>query len=210
MLAYFRMISKPVAREMYIQQLSSRLGVKAETIFSEYNKESKAKANTFKFQRRAGTEEKILEENKPPEANALAPSMGIRHAEKTLLEIALVSEETANKLGQELPLEKLSQTPIGKALNELINCSLNGEWENARSHLSDFERENPSPALSKILLQEDPYKDKQVAKAVADCLKVINEHYKKLKLADLMQQFTSASSEEKVNLMKQLQELTSS
>lgn len=213
MLGYFRKISKPVAREMYIQELSSRLGVKPETIFGEYNKESKAKANTFKFKRRPEFENPGFENNNvvqstAPQSNTPAPSMAIRHAEKTLLEIALSSEETANRLTNELPVEKLTETVIGKAINELINCTLNGEWEHAGNHLSDFERENPSPGLSKILLEGNSYQGKQVAKAVEDCLNTINEHYKKLKLTDLMQKLRLATPEEKAELMKELQELS--
>jgi len=213
MLEYFRKISKPVAREMYIQELSSRLGVKPETVFSEYNKESKAKANTFKFKRRPEIEEPPGFDNNAPQAvaaqsNIPAPTMAIRHAEKTLLEIALNSEETANQLTNELPVEKLTETVIGKAINELINCTLNGEWEHARDHLSDFERENPSPGLSKILLQEEIYQSKQAAKAIEDCLNTINDHYKKLKLTDLMQKLRSATPEEKAELMKEFQKLS--
>jgi len=214
MLEYFRKISKPVVREMYIQELSSRLGVKPETIFSEYNKESKAKANTFKFKRRPENEEvPSFDSNDiaPPvavQSNVHSTPMAIRHAEKTLLEIALSSEETANHLKDELPLEKLTQTVIGKAINELINCTLNGEWDHARDHLSDFERENPSPGLSRILLQDNIYKSKQAAKAIEDCLKTINDHHKKLKLSDIMQKLASASPEEKINLLKELQELS--
>ena len=213
MLGYFRKISKPIAREMYIQELSSRLGVKPETIFSEYNKESKAKANTFKFKRRPELEEPGFDNNDMAQAvvtqsNTPAPTMAVRHAEKTLLEIALTSEETANQLTDDLPVEKLTQTIIGKAINELINCTLNGEWEHVRDHLSDFERENPSPGLSKILLQENLYQSKQAAKAIEDCLKTINDHYKKLKLADIMQKLRSATPEEKAALMKEFQELS--
>ncbi len=213
MLEYFRKISKPIARELYIQKLSLRLGVKPETIFSEYNKESKAKANTFKFKRRPEFEEPGSDRGNEFQfsasaASTPAPSMAIRHAEKTLLEIALISEETANQLTNKLPVEKLTQTVIGKAINELINCTLNGEWEHARDYLSDFERENPSPVLSKILLQENLYKSKQAAKAVEDCLTTINDHYKKLKLADLMQQLRSGTPEEKTSLMKELQQLS--
>jgi DNA primase len=209
MLAYFRLISKPVAREGYIQALSLRLGVKAETIFSEYNKENKNKANTFQFKRRseseAGTEKVPGSGDLPAEGPAVPAA--VKHAEKTLLEVALASEEAAGRLANELPAERLSQSPIGKALNELVNCTLNGEWEHAGEHLSAFERENPSPDLSKTLFDEKVYDKRQAAKAVDDCLKAINEHYKKLALTDLMQKLRSAAPEEKIELMKKLQEL---
>ncbi|MFA7183845.1 MAG: DNA primase [Victivallales bacterium] len=205
MLEYFRKISKPVAREGYIQALSLRLGVKAETIFSEYNKETKNKTNTFKFNRRPESEEAETTEDQP--LNSIDVPDIIRHAEKTLLETALESEETAERLTNELPPEQLSQTPVGKALNELLNCTLNGEWEHAREHLSAFERENPSPDLSKVLFQEESYDNRRAAKAVPDCLRAISEHYRKLELTALMQKLRTAAPEEKTELMKKLQEL---
>ncbi|MDD5598388.1 MAG: DNA primase, partial [Victivallaceae bacterium] len=64
MLEYFRKISRPVAREGYIQTLSLRLGVKAETIFSEYNRETRNQVNTFKFKRRPESQEAQTTENR--------------------------------------------------------------------------------------------------------------------------------------------------
>jgi hypothetical protein len=133
----------------------------------------------------------------------------IEHAEQTLIELALASEDTANSLSHELPPEKLTNTVMGKALNELINCTLNGEWEHAREHLSDLERENPSAALSKLLLEQNSYSEKQTKKALDDCLKTINSYFSKQKLTELMNKLRTATPDEKIALMKELQGLTS-
>jgi DNA primase len=209
MLGYFRKISKPVAREMYIQELSKRLGVKPETIFAEYNRESSSKANTFKFKRRPELDAPEATTPAAPNLKIQQVPANIEHAEKTLIELALASEDTANLLSHELPPEKLTKTVMGKALNELINCTLNGEWEHAREHLSDFERENSSSELSKLLLEQTTYTEKQMKKALDDCLKTINSYFSKQYLAELMQKLRTATPDEKIALMKELQGLTS-
>ncbi|MDD5698448.1 MAG: DNA primase [Victivallaceae bacterium] len=196
-LHYLRKLSNPVAREMYIRDLSSRLGVSPETVFSAYNRETRTRANTF---RPAAAPAEI-----PP---AAAPAI-IEHAETTLLEIALLSEESAGTLTRRLAAEKLTSSVIGRALNELINCTLNGEWEQARRQLSDFERDHPSPELSRILLRETSCKPGQAAKALEDCLAAIDRHHGKLKRDEIMEKLRSAAPEEKPGLMRQLQELAS-
>ena len=222
MLKYFRMISNPVAREAYIRELGARLNVNPETIFAEYNKQNQKRANTFKFKRRQET----ANTNFPapngtpqmfaagtPEVSTAPPAptvpKTIEHAEKTLLEIALISAEIAGTLSHDLPAEKISKTPIGRALNELINCTLNGEWEHVNEHLTDFERENPSRVLSEILLgASKPYTKKETQKSLTDCLEAINTHYEKIKMTALMQRLREATTEQKQEIMKELQELT--
>jgi len=57
-------------------------------------------------------------------------------------------------------------------------------------------------------VQDNLYKSRQAAKAVEDCLKTISEHYNKLKLTEVMQKLRTASPEEKLELMKELQALS--
>jgi DNA primase len=228
MLKYFRMISNPVAREAYIRELSARLNVNPETIFAEYNKQNQQRANTFKFKRRqeevnvnhpAGNpylqtppSGSSATQKTPPEsiaASVPAVPQAIEHAEKTLLEIALTSAETAGTLSHKLPAERISGTPVGRALNELINCTLNGEWEHVNEHLTDFERENPSRILSEILLgNSKPYTSKEIQKSLTDCLEAIDAHYKKIKMTTLLTRLKAATPEQKNEIMKELQELT--
>ena len=231
MLKYFRMISNPVAREAYIRELGTRLNVNSETIFAEYNKQNQKRANTFKFKRRqdnANTSPNMQRGNPPMQpsgfpSNAGAPTApavpaappvptvpkAIEHAEKTLLEVALTSAEIAGTLSHELPAEKISQTPIGRALNELINCTLNGEWEHVNEHLTDFERENPSRVLSEVLLgSSKPYSKREAQKSLTDCLETMNTHYEKVKMTVLMQRLREAAPEQRHEIMRELQELT--
>lgn len=228
MLKYFRMISNPVAREAYIRELGARLNVNPETIFAEYNKQNQKRANTFKFKRRqeAGNMNPAAQNSRQPmqpsgfPADPGAPAapapppvpaipQDIKHAEKTLLEIALTSAEIAGTLSHDLPVDKISKTPIGRALNELINCTLNGEWEHVNEHLTDFERENPSRALSEVLLgASKPYTAKEAQKSLTDCLETIKTHYEKIKMTALMQRLREATPEQKHEIMKELQELT--
>ncbi|MDD5728566.1 MAG: DNA primase, partial [Victivallales bacterium] len=207
MLNYFALMSNSVAREAYIRELSTRLGVNPEAIFAEYNKFRRKHNDGFKFRRNPEAISELQNAQSPELPPPVAAAR--EHAEQTLLEIALTSAEIAGSLANGLlPPEKLSPTPVGKALNELINCTLNGEWEHVHEHLSDFERENPSPELSRILFEELPsLTGEAMHKSVKDCLAAINSHDTKNKMAVLMRKLGSASAEEKKDILREMHEL---
>jgi DNA primase len=209
-IAFLRKINKPVAREMYIQRLSARLRVRPEIIFQEMNKLSKAEK--LKFSRHEPMQPVSAPNAEPtaqPEQQQLDIPKAVMHAEKTLLELALKFEKIGNRLAEELPPEDISQSVIGKALNELINTCLNGEWEHAAAHLNNFERENHSPELSLLLASESTYNKEKAEKAVEECLTAIKKHYADQQKNELMNKLRQAiTTEEKQALMKQLLELT--
>ncbi|MCP3965062.1 MAG: DNA primase [Lentisphaerae bacterium] len=215
MINYLRKISKPVVRESYVQTLSTRLGVRPETIFGELSKLNKD--NKFKFQQRQSNQQQFnaspaMEQQPTPAQQEpiidLPPA--IRHAEETLLELGLAFQDIASRIAHaNLDHDMLSSTVIGKALNELINCVLNGEWDHAVTHLTDLERDNPSPSLSKILSSEPQYKQSQAQKAFEQCIEVIQKQRVEQRKKEIIEKMRVALPEEKNQLMMQLLELSS-
>ncbi|QSH41644.1 DNA primase [Lentisphaerota bacterium ZTH] len=211
MMNYLNKISNPVVRESYVQKLSSRLGVRPETVFGELNKLKQA--DKYKFQRRqpvdsasAMSRQETVDKQYTSETE-IPPA--IRHAEETLLEIGLAYEDIAGKIAHaDLDHDMLSSTILGRALNELINCVLNGEWDHAVNYLTDVERNNPSPELSRILSSESQYKHSKAEKAYEQCLEVIHKHRLEQRKNDIIEKMRNAPPEEKDQLMLELLELS--
>ncbi|MFA7230526.1 MAG: DNA primase [Victivallaceae bacterium] len=208
LIQYVRKISKPIVRELYVQRISALLSVRPETVFAELNKLNSEEKNKFNnYRPPAAPETSQPENNVTPRQNNLPQNL--IHAEETLLKLALNQEEIATRLSAELPPESITDTPVGKALNELINLSLNGEWSSARIHLSELERNSQNAKLSMILSSEDKFPGDKTEKAFLECIASIRLHYLTNQKNEVMAQLRMAqTTEEKQELMKQLQALS--
>ncbi|HJO92191.1 MAG TPA: DNA primase [Victivallales bacterium] len=106
----------------------------------------------------------------------------ISEAERTLLELSIIDGTVGRKLDEELPVELISNSIIGKALNLTISLTVNGEWENITNELSNLLNEYPDSELSRALTSDPDYsKNFNKNKAVNDCIRSIKlQHNKNL------------------------------
>lgn len=203
---YLQKITNSVTRELYMTRLAEVLNIRIETIFKEMNK--------FRSQARYGRQDYDFEpQHQEPQktaATVVAVPALIAQAEETLLRLALLDENTGTRLGSQLPHEMISESPVGKALNEAIRLTMSGEWESCIEHLTESERDNPDRKLSEILLEADPgLKKSKLEQAVRECVDAIKVHHRKIKTAELMEQLKNASTaEEKKQCLTKLQELS--
>ncbi len=219
---FIRKISKPVARDLYIQKLAAMLNIKPDSIYQELNKIRQNESSAFRS---------IVKPAADNEQPAGAPSQepiidlpaNIIHAEETLLALALNFEDVCLRLSEELSNEMISCTPIGKALNELINLTINGEWKNANASLAKINSECSDSRLSMFLaapefsmdligskqsmaLTKDPSRqDANKNKAVSDNIITIKKYFYEKRRSELMNRLRNATTpEEKQELLKQL------
>jgi len=223
-IGYLQRIKNSVTRSMYASRLADMLGINENAVFNELNKFRKKEK--FEQARRDGFKAKAEQQQLPQSQQGApmnAPSVEpqqtsvdilnmmpkeIVHAEKTLLALALVDEGVAQRLGTELPSDQLSETVLGRAINEIVRLTMGGEWDLSFQHLSDMERENPDPVLGEILADSREFKEKFIKKASGDCINAIKNHFHDRKKNDILSRLRSASTpEEKQDLMKQLMAL---
>jgi DNA primase len=213
-ITYLQKLNNSVTRSLYAARLSSLLGINEEAVFRELNKYRKKE----KF---AASRKQLMTQEALPTGEAqnsitdnvsggdadvmelLPPE--IVHAEKTLLPLAIAEEVVAQRLSAELPSEQISQTTLGRAINEVIKLTMQGEWHSVLQHLNDWERDNPDPVLSSILADAVDFKKKYIAKATDDCIATIRNYYRDRRKEDILNRMRStADPDERLALMKEL------
>ncbi|UDQ97074.1 DNA primase [Lentisphaerota bacterium WC36G] len=224
LLKFVQMIKNAVARAGYVTMLAEKLNISEGAIFSELNSYKKiVKKQTDYAQKREQISaqyqqrNQIQNNNSPSnqvngEANNILPQQGInnefvidipekiKQAEVILLQYAIKDYDTAHMLSTQLPVELISKHPLGRALEEVIRVSVNGEHDLAVNYLAEFERNNSNELLRRLLL-EPLYviNEKSKKKAIAECLFTVKlyalEQEKKL-VADKLKKISSSEEEE--------------
>ncbi len=210
-----QMITNSVTRSLYTSKLADRLGVNENSLFRELNryreKEKFAKLRRFAPDTAMpiGTGGAVSADTaaipeKPQTASEILPPH-IFDAEKTLLSLSLIDQNAAQRMSSGLPHDQLSTTNLGKAIDEVIRLTMEGEWSSVISHMNNWLLENPDPEISSILAAAAEYHPDKIGKAVEDCLKTIRDYFREKKKQDIMLRLRNATTmEEKQSLMKEL------
>ena len=199
LLKFIQMIKNAVTRAGYVTMLSERLNISENAIFDELNnfknkvrkqQQYAQKRNEFSNNNNVVNNNQNYQQqgqNAAPRDQAQnqfnnSTNSGnnfqnidvperIKQAEIILLQYAIENYDVANMLSTELPVELISQHVLGRALEEVIRVSLNGEHDLAVKYLAEFERNNQHDKLRKLLI-EPVYiiNEKSEQKAIAECL----------------------------------------
>lgn len=200
-LPYIQKIESRIGREFYAKHLSERLSVRLDTVFQEMKR--------FRGQARRQYAPEPELQTAPAQQTPVTPSLPkpLAEAEKLLLELAIHFPATGSMLIDQLPPDIISDTPIGRALDEAVKAALDGDSEHLVERLNDLERENHDPELSAILADETIYEEDHLEKAVSDCIANIKRFHHKQRLAELKAQLVvTIDPEEKSALFKALVE----
>lgn len=182
-LQVFSKIENTVVRDSYTSQLAEKLELRDETVFEEAAKLDHQNSRSFSYK----TLNKEL-----PKATATAKTVtpaqvdeSVKIAEETLLELALSHGTVAKRIDEELPPEMVSRTAVGKALEKIVQLTINGEWELAAESIAKSLTENPDSTLSRILASPSAFSHAQQEKAVTDCICRIKIFHTKKELTEL-------------------------
>ena len=204
LLQLLQMVANSVTRSLYVNKLASLMGLNEQAVFNELNRFR----HQEKFQKHPGTPMGQPPAETPQTSTLIEVASQIRHAEQNLLKVSLISAEAAQRLTVELPVDQLTDTPIGRALGELIRLTVAGDWETVQNHLNDWEREHPDPDLSQVLAETSDLEPQGIRKAVDDCLKtIVNYHLEQQAKQIMLKLQQAATPEEKQALMKDLMTL---
>ena len=193
-------LNNPVAREGYIESLSDRLGLRSDTVFAQLNQ-------LRKRSRSRQPEPELPPEPLQPTEPALPRE--VRHAEETLLQLALNDAAFARSLAEALPTELLAENLTGQALNEVIALALNDEFDQVLLHLARFADDHPNGELSRILVESCDWEQKLQSKAGADCIATLRRYHRQRQQQTLLARLKAAqTAEEKRELLEAMQKLT--
>lgn len=177
-------LKSPVIRSEYCNHTAQRLGIALPPVFQELTRVINRERRQNQFRDRRA-------EEPPPEFNdapllpdgsqAAAP---VVEAEAHLLDLCLCHESYANRLDQELDSSTISQSPVGRALNDVLAYTSQGEWSLARQTIIDNIASYDSPAVIRVLNSPEygPETEEQRLDECYDgCLRtVLRTHYQQL------------------------------
>jgi len=195
---YLLKITNQVELELYIQKAAAALQISDEAFYAElrrvqsgmhrrdFSDEAETVGGTAAIQNR---EQSPLEQ-------------GLASALRTLLALALSSEETAKKLSELCSSEELgTEDPIGRAVNTVIDAALNGEHEQAPTLLSDMQIESPDAEVSRVLFEHKEFADPE--KALEDSISQLRRCRSRKIRAELTARLRDATDpQEKLKLMQ--------
>jgi DNA primase len=214
MIKYLAKVESQVTRTAYASELAIRLKLPQESVFNELNREKRQR--NFKNDAYVPVREQDSGSETSAEqgGSAMEELPGkIRKAEETLLELSLTHGTIAKQLESELPARMISNTPVGKALEQVILFTVNGEWEFAEKHLrtEQMNLESPDTTLSKILNAPHEHTHAFQEKAASDCIKLIKSYQIQLEIDHLLQKIKNTdSADDKKTMLKQFNLLSKS
>ncbi len=137
-------IESLVARGEYCRILAKRLNIPENTVLQELNRiMTKSKKPAFHYASEK-SEEKVV-------SNLNVLDNVERQAEIILLELVVYHEKYAVRLLKDLPLEYISNSAVGRALNEILAHTEQGEWQEAVSVLAQKMGDYQSEDINKVM-----------------------------------------------------------
>ena len=196
--SYLEKVPSQVALEAYISQCAGLMQVREDAIFSEL----------ARARRRA--QGKTLFTPTPAEKEPATAKQEAKHypiALLTLLELA-INHTDAGRLISELTDENefSGDDPVNTAMNIAINGSLAGEHEEAVNQIRNLLTENPTPEISRILVENNLCKNYE--KAVTDAVNELHRIRKNETIRELTSQLLNAQDDaERRKIMTMIKEL---
>jgi DNA primase len=198
---YIARVRNSVARASYASSAAAALGVPETAVFQELNR--------FKNKKRFyGNKTSYREPEATEISEVVSQPESIVDAEKELLRIVLAHGTSAEKLSSQLPHEMISKTPVGRALEKVIQLTMNGEWEFAEEALLK-NGGGPDPLVTEILAENSEISKEYQQKALSDCVKTIKSYYVQTQIDEIKRQLPLTNAPEtKKELLRKFTEHT--
>ncbi len=164
------LVENPVLRELYARDSATLLHISEDAILGELNRRRKLRTRRYAG---SGMPQNAAVSPPPSATPSAATTTDREQAELTLLELALGFERAARQLAEQLPPEWLGNSPAARALNRVLADTMNGEHAHAAAAVAAMLAEEPVPAISRLLASECTYTEKNLDKALKDCVAVL-------------------------------------
>jgi DNA primase len=183
-LHYVAKLSSPVVRSEYCRFAAERLGLSMQPVFDELKRMISQERRRNAFQTPASAEP-IQEQGILQGTEAAGVSKAILEAEGQLLDLCLNHEPFARELEGKLPHERISRSPAGKALNDLLAYTAQGEWDLSKEIFSNDLAAHGCPELIRAI--NDPVfgsdRDPRDLRSCFDgCVKTLTEEFVALRV----------------------------
>ena len=194
------LITNPLLREVYFEEIAGRLRVSGKSLFDLYRKQKRFGGNNVANQNDA------TPTVQPANIyNDMRPE-NIRHAEASLLMAALSSADGPRRIAEVLDESLLSDAPAALVLKELLNMSLNGEWYSGADLLNHLpENLAKDQNVIKLLISDSDLSENQIEQILSDCIRELRREYNKQRSQELLYELRETT--DAVRQMQILEEL---
>lgn len=195
---YLDAVPSQVALEAYIAESAALLQVSTSAVSAELARLRKGKEKKSFYSASAA---------QPAPAKTAPPKQKYPVALVTLLEIA-VGNPDAGRLIAELCEENFfnNENPVSRAINIMINGSLNGEHSEAVNQLRNQLNDTPDPVISRVLITAGPCPkyEQAINDSVADLIRIRTAAKRKQLVAKLA---VAATDDERNAILLEIQNL---
>ena len=176
-------VPNPMLREAYFEEIASALRLPVNRLFEYYRKQKNYTANN----NAESQSDPAAIPQMPVQYNDMRPE-NIRHAEASLLLLALHSADGPRMIAEKLNEDLLSDAPAARVIKELMNMALNGEWFSGSELLKQLPEELAQmPEVIKLLMSDDSsLTEQQIAQILKDCPAELQKEYLQRKRQELL------------------------
>lgn len=190
-LKFIGLLEGDVARASYISWLAGRMGLDQAALLSGLERQGRQP-----YRRNRIKELAVEAAVKDKAVAAKAENTQVVKAMADLLMCLMQDKAAASKAAGELGDIVFTDAdgPLGKAVETVIQATINGEWEDAgRQVASSLDQSKDCSKVTALLAAEGvELKPRFLEKTVDDCLRLIRVEHAKSKLAELMRLYLAA------------------
>ncbi|MBR2425283.1 MAG: DNA primase [Lentisphaeria bacterium] len=229
------LIDNPMTLDLYAAWLAEQLAISKESVLGEVTRHRQAiearEARNARYAALAPVPDAAYAEsqNAPPVSQPqeeLPYSMrhpGVKKAFLELLDVLLNSEHYAGCASNDFTAEMFDRSPAGQALEILVQCSMNGEWEDAPSQIMMMLTKEgvDDPEITAMLAgkeetaevaapKDDPKQKQFQEKVYRSCLKVITRSSMQERRSQLIREAATLpdGSERKKEILQEVTAIT--
>ncbi len=188
------LVPNPVVRELYARETAEKLGVGAESIFSEIKRRTHIASRRFA----SGLKKEEPKQEKKPAVSSAVQAM------LALLELSLSGENAARQIAEALPESLPEEEAPGRALNLVLGAAMNGEYGEASGMVSAMLTDYPDERISRILVSESEFDESKTAKTLKDCIKELQSMQVRRTREEILKAMRNAGPSERMALLQEL------
>ncbi|MBE6379375.1 MAG: DNA primase [Lentisphaerae bacterium] len=195
------LIPNAMLREVYFEEIASLFRLPVDRLFEFYNKYKR-------FARTAPGSNTDVPAVEKVQYNDMRPE-NIRHAEASLLLLALNNSDAPRQIAEVLDESLLSDAPSALVLKELLSMALNGEWYNGAELLNNLpENLSSDPEVVKLLIRDNDLTGEQCAQIMADCPAELRREYQKRRRQELLYELNETGDiQRQYQILEELKQL---
>jgi len=183
------LIPNAMLREVYFEEIASLLRLPVDRLFEFHRRQKKF----VLMDKSADSNPTPGDTVKAAKYNDMRPE-NVRHAESSLLLLALSDSDAPRAIAETLDEALLSDAPVAEVLKELMSMALNGEWYSGAELLAHLSNELASdPEVVKLLIRENDLTAEQGRQILQECSAELRREHNKRQRQELLFELKDAS-----------------